>query len=186
MSPFEMPFELMRQWMDLATAMNKAAVDVMTEGANQARREMDRSASVPAMVNFAPANWAAANPFLQAFGMPSPAWSPFAAWGMPTGIPGFWGFPGWPSSGMFPGSSAGMSMFMPWMGFGMWDNAFRNPAFGSRSQLPGVELMEQAAGAYRSASGYAVATILAPLSQSGVSAGSQPFWWAPMFGQWRR
>ncbi len=186
MTPFELPFAMMRQWMDLSAAMTKAAADMMSESANQARRDFERLASGQAMLSFAPSHLTAANPFLAAFGM-QPSWSPFAMWGAPMmAFPGMWGGAGWPGSLGMPGTSANAGLMWPWMGFGMWDSVHGGGALGRRPQLPALELMEQAAGAYRSASGYAVAAILSPLAQSGVTNVQPTVWWAPMFGNLKR
>jgi hypothetical protein len=92
-------------------------------------------------------------------------------------------FAAWPNTGLpfgFPMSAVPP----PWAGWmGLWPGQMfamaMTPMLSPRSQLAMADLAEQTAQAYRSASGYAVATVLAPFSGPIRSDAAVPMTWWP-------
>ncbi|MDX2156393.1 MAG: hypothetical protein SFW09_07775 [Hyphomicrobiaceae bacterium] len=176
MNPFEFQAELTRQWLGLATSTAQASaglcmslgrmtMDLWTAGA--------ASRALPVLgAGGMPFPWPNAMPqmpiagHMAAFGPQAQPWLMAAAWSPwsmmpfapPTAMPWMWPW------------GAGSAVAAPYL-------SLFTPALHRRD--PAAEIMESAATAYRSASGYAVATVLAPLNAALTprrSSDQLPWW----------
>jgi hypothetical protein len=183
MNPFEMQAEFTRQWFEFATTMTSKAIDAYAAMNHQLVSSwtdaMSRSGTSAMTPGFPMSAWqptpAPALPMgmLMPFASPAQTYTnPFAPWMSP------FGSTSWIPSGTPFGSASYMAW--PWAMGAMRPSPFDawlNP-FGARPSHSGAEMIEQAVATYRSASGYAVAAIIAPLEAAiDPKKPNNDYWW---------
>jgi hypothetical protein len=164
MNPVTASNEFMRQWLDLVGMATRASVELYAETSRQALSMWGFQQPAASQMSSWPFMW----PY-QAFGHMGPAVhpmqfsNPWLSMAMPQSA---WTTAAWPAA------TFGSFTSWPWLGgqhFGAYN--WLNP-FAAMQRSPAEEFVEQAVSTYRSASGYAVAAILAPLA----SMTARPTW----------
>lgn len=187
MNPFELQAQFARQWFDLMQTIATTAMTACTSMNQQAAAAWGQAlpsapTPSPAPAPFfafpwlsgmtAPAPWAFSTPFA------ANAWqsNPFAAWmtlfsGNPATFPTFPGFP------TLPFAPAMAQFWTPWTFSPTATTASWTAPFSTPSCNSGVDLLEQMATNYRTASGYAVAAIIGPLNAAlDPRTYGEPWW----------
>lgn len=183
MNPFQLQAEFARQWLGLATSMASAAMAASNMMAEQMASGWTRalSGATGHSNNAWPGNlWSGfaapsatpslpfANPFMNSAApasWPTPPWMSALGWGAPTpALTSFFG----PVTVTWTWPWGGASPFLPWS------------TGTSRPSNPGADLIDQVAASYRSASGYAVAAVMAPFGAAlDPRTFGQPWWQTP-------
>jgi len=166
MTPFEFQAELTRQWLDLTFGMTSATVAIATAAGQQALKTWTGAQSGTG-TRVAPS---------LAFGMgqtfpPTPWAALFAGSSLPNSAFGF---------------ALPMPAVLSWWGSGVpghSDGTFANP-WAAPAKHPDIGPIAQVATSYRSATGFAVATVVGP---PGVAFEQrkfgEPWWQAPPRGK---
>lgn len=170
MNPFELQVELTRQWFGLASKIVASSLDVCA-GMNRQLSAAWSNALPPRAAPFAGGTpWAMAS-FPISFFQPIP-WYQQPSWLPAAPFASFFAFPSAQGAWFSPPPSytAGWPWAAWWSPLNPWA-----AMFAPRS--PGAELMDQVASAYRSASGYATATVLGPFGTAlDPRTYGQPWW----------
>ena len=159
MNPFQVAVSMMQSWMTVAEVATTASIQVSAQAGRQAADAWSMVMRGQSPMSGWQGGWGVPGAMMPiAGGWPLPM---MPGWGMPVPAPMPWGMGAWPP---VPGN--------PFAAWGTptqamcWAMPFASPFWpmphAAPARNPAMEFVEQAVTAYRSASGYAVANVMAP------------------------